>query len=291
MKKILSIFVGAIMIAALCISASAAAPTEGLIYYYSFDTAGSTAIDSVNGINLAIAGENRFVEGISGTGLSFDGSSDQVLQLGQPITAINSQNAVTVSLWAKFDASQETDHTLIGWGSGADPDNYYRLFVQGGSHNIGSQTNTGYPYGWNNNADVVGEENVKLILDDNWHHIAMVHDGAEGTITFYIDGIAYPGFGAPDGSADAQDYKIGPMTYWLTIGSMHDKVSANFKGVMDELRIYDGALTADQISALYDINNEGGGEGGSPDTFDMLTTVGIAALISTAGVVLSKKRR
>ena len=184
MKKLLSILVGVVMIAALCVPVSAAVPTDGLIYYYSFDTAGNTAVDSVNGVNLDIAGENRFVEGVSGTGLSFDGTTEQVLQIGSPATAINSKNAVTVSLWAKFDAAQANDHTLIGWGSGADPDNYYRLFAQAGSHNIGSQTSTGYPYGWNNNASVVGEEKVKAILDDNWHHIVMVHDGAEGTVTY-----------------------------------------------------------------------------------------------------------
>ena len=88
------------------------------------------------------------------------------------------------------------------------------------------------------------------VTDTNWHHIAVTSSG--GTVIFYIDGTAYP----------AGTYN---PTYTFTteaaIGGRADNLNQNnndsFLGAIDELSVYNRALTAGEIAAIYNIGSGG----------------------------------
>lgn len=103
-----------------------------------------------------------------------------------------------------------------------------------------------------------------LVNDGNWHHIAVTYDSVKNTINFYVDGV----------SRGTQSYTSGYTYYssWsngLFIGRDPNKstVSDNylFKGKMNDVRIYDHALSPKEISDIskakvihYPLNTGGG---------------------------------
>ena len=73
------------------------------------------------------------------------------------------------------------------------------------------------------------------ITENQWHHIAEVNNG--GAVTFYVDGVAD---GTATGGVGLTPDNIG-----------HDPASQSFKGNIDDVRVYNRALTADEVKALY----------------------------------------
>jgi hypothetical protein len=81
----------------------------------------------------------------------------------------------------------------------------------------------------------------KIINDGNWHHIAIVYDGSKGYL--YVDGVL-------DVSGN---YAAGPLehasTERFTVGMRGG--GYYFNGSIDEVRIYNRALSADEIKMHY----------------------------------------
>ncbi len=81
--------------------------------------------------------------------------------------------------------------------------------------------------------------------DGNWHHIALVAKENE-PLTFYFDGEALP---------VVADQKITPFLPASSgnfyVGSMPGGTTDVFQGGLDDLRIYDRVLTAEEVAELY----------------------------------------
>jgi|GEM_PF-1194731 len=83
-------------------------------------------------------------------------------------------------------------------------------------------------------------------IDDNqWHHVAFVYNqAAGGTDAFYIDG-------RPAGAAAHANAWSWPAAQPVELGRSHDTRWQKFNGLLDEVRFYDSALPADQISQVF----------------------------------------
>ncbi|MDF2792125.1 MAG: family 43 glycosylhydrolase, partial [Neobacillus sp.] len=81
----------------------------------------------------------------------------------------------------------------------------------------------------------------RVIPAGEWSHLTLTVK--EGEVVFYVNGVAkYKGTNFPNvfNSIDAE-FGLG-VNYW----------DIPFKGLMDEVRVYDGlALPADQVQSLY----------------------------------------
>ncbi len=80
------------------------------------------------------------------------------------------------------------------------------------------------------------------IVPKTWHHVALVRD--RGQVTVYLDGNRQPEIAGP-AVVDA----IKDPTSWF-IGGRNDGV-ANFEGKIDEIALYDRALTVDEFVAHH----------------------------------------
>lgn len=85
------------------------------------------------------------------------------------------------------------------------------------------------------NADAPGDTPVR---DDRWHHLAATYDGA--SVTLYVDGRAEASERLP----------LATVGRSLLLG--HNPVfnAEDFTGDLDELRVYDRALRADEVGVL-----------------------------------------
>jgi hypothetical protein len=84
-------------------------------------------------------------------------------------------------------------------------------------------------------------ESEKVITDDQWHHIGLVWDGLRRNL--YVDG--------QEVASDDIDFIALSTNGGLNIGGGKDlEAGTFFSGLIDDVRIYDVALTAEKIEAL-----------------------------------------
>ncbi|MCU7869878.1 MAG: tandem-95 repeat protein [Candidatus Thiodiazotropha sp. (ex Lucinoma borealis)] len=205
------------------------AQASQLAGYYSFDA--GTAIDDSVGIsqNGSLVGNATTVtDGTRGEVLSLDGSGDYVL-----INDLYSNPAdVTLSAWVNFTTAPVNGGEVISIGN----DIALRVddFVQGV---------TGFF--WDGSTYQFIGSGTSL-SDGNWHHLAFSFNDTANTQNLYIDGTLV---------ASANFTSSITYTGWFpqsTIGAHADLGDSSFdyNGLIDDARIYDRALSADEIATL-----------------------------------------
>ena len=204
---------------------SPAQPVDtSLVGHWTFDgpdIQGSTAIDrSGFGNNGTITGTTKTI-GKLGQGLSFDGTSDEISVLGPTIT-----NTHSFVAWIKpsgnlggYNSLVESDTTFIG------------VYLQDSSSSQCSFVQTLNFY-YSSTSHCSNTE----ITDDIWTHVAVINNA--GSVTFYVNG-------APAGTAtSAPGY---------TAGMIGNGNSTSFKGSLDDVRMYNRALSVTEVTNLYTI--------------------------------------
>jgi len=185
----------------------------------------SNASDSSGINNGTLVGNAAFTEGKVGQAFRFDGNGDAVF-LGNP-AALHLQN-FTIDAWIKRGS---TTQASLNAGGGL-------LVAYGGG---------GYAFGFLDDGRTfltqVGVSQVTStyqITDTNFHHVAVTKTGS--TVVFYVDGVAYPA------SSFDSVFSFGSQ---VAIGARGDNFANSFLGVIDELDIFNRALTGAEILAIY----------------------------------------
>ena len=88
-----------------------------------------------------------------------------------------------------------------------------------------------------------------VFADNNWHHIVGVYDGGTAVtdLEIYVDGVHSDTASISQGTYVAMENKSNP----LTIGWAPVFGGSNFDGLIDDVRIYNYALTPLQIRTEY----------------------------------------
>ncbi len=221
--------------------------SAGLVAHWQFDEgSGTTAVDSSgNGHDGNLLGDPEWVAGMIGSGaLSFDGS-DGLVDVDHD-EALNITDELTITLWVKV-GDLGTYYFLVGkQPSGTAGDNYP------GNYEFRTESNTGALQFGHQEAE--GEQytfytSETSITAEQWYHVAVSVTNGK-LVEFYIDGL-------PAGSAE-QLTNFGVLNDEpVRIGGRKDGYSF-FNGILDDVRLYDRALSAVQIQKLYN---------GNPPTF------------------------
>ncbi len=203
---------------------------RALVGYWKFDecSGNTTADSSGNGNTGALIDGPVWVDGKFGKALSFDGVDDYVRIEASSSLGVTSQ--VTVEAWvsaqAYVDSVGDNSHIVsrTDWNGGS----IYTLNIYGGTHRVAYAVNQ-YP------DQQPSESDLPL---NTWTHIAMTYDGSR--VQFYMNG-------QPDGSY-ALSGPIQVTTKWLAIGcDSYGSTWAHFNGIIDEVRIYNSALSQQEI--------------------------------------------
>lgn len=174
----------------------------------------------------------------SGSSLRFDGQTDHVIVRGY--NGITAGQPRTLAAWIK---TTRRGGVIAAWGSSRPGNNWiFRVENTNGVRGaIGVDIERGY---------FVGNRNV---ADGRWHHVAVVlpDDTASNTrdLRLYVDGQLDAGQpGGPNPSASRARIIDTGFAGSVLIGSAID--SGHFTGLIDEVALWDEALTGEQISAL-----------------------------------------
>ena len=120
---------------------------------------------------------------------------------------------------------------------------------------IDSATGAAKLYLQDNNGSAEGQTltGTKDITDNEWHHVVAIRDGVNNQNLLYVDG-------TPEDSADSVTYDSGfdSSTAKLNIGYLNSGPLYRLNGFLDEVALYNTALTQQQITDHY---NDGEGKG------------------------------
>jgi len=213
----------------LCGSALAADGNEPIAHWKFDETSGTTAYDSSgNGNDGILIGEPKWIGGIIDGALSFDGVNDYVSCGTGP--AITGTGPFAVSAWVKTDASK--GQAVLTQRSESSANGSYGLCVLADGRVQSHTYNGGY--------GVLFKSDV-TVNDGLWHHIAVVRtNSTDGEI--YVDG-------SLSGSDSGPARSLNNVPVW--IGGPGFTVPVKFNGLIDDVRIYDRALSAEEVQQLY----------------------------------------
>ena len=180
-----------------------------------------------NGLDGTVMGDPDWSPGKFGMAVDLDGTDDYI-DCGNP-DPLTIRDELTVSCWFKVESFTRTWESILAKG-----DNSYRL-------SRGPGTGNGTHMGISGTSASPDYFNAPTIVTDNkWHHIAGVYDGTQAII--YIDGkedMVYPSTG-----------QINASTYSLFIGENSQARDRYLNGLVDDVRIYNRALTADEVKSM-----------------------------------------
>jgi len=146
-------------------------------------------------------------------------------------TSLRSTSNFTVSVWVKNEKTPDANTSFLSRWSSSNNQRVWWMFIRSGQQNIFFYIST-----WWSNMKTTS--NVSLPIWQ-WHHVVMVHDWND--VLMYMDWI----------------YKTKLSNVWSLYNAPTTDLlmwSSKFSGYLDEVRMYDRALTADEVSVLYRSN-------------------------------------
>jgi hypothetical protein len=221
----------------------------GLVSWWRGENSTADAADGNNG-TIAGTGTVTYGPGVVGLAFVFDGTHRDRVDLGNP-TNLRLED-FTLEAWVKRSSPTVTSFDILG----ADGS------VAGDGAVIFGYGRGGYGFGLANNGrmflsriDLDGLFSVPLVTDTNWHHLAVTKSGANAV--FYVDGVpqATPAYVHP--APYTFDDGTCVCSAAVSIGSRGDARGGTFFGMIDEPAVFNRALTASEIQAIYNAGNAG----------------------------------
>jgi len=222
----------ALVLAFACVKMAEA--QGGLIFYLPLDEgSGDPADMSSNPTDVVIKGQLEWVDGKYGKGLKFDGNAANFVEAAHS-DKLEGMQALTVMAWAMPETPDAKPRGIVSKREASGkPGDVYNVFsytdvkfcarVNGkGAAQIFSQT---------------------VLEDGKWYHVAYVFDpggAANEKVKLYINGVL-----EASGAHENQAVDVGGNP--LYIGTLNEGYAQNWLGVLDDVSIWDKALTEAEI--------------------------------------------
>jgi len=231
-------------------------PTYGLISYWKLnETSGTTAVDSFSGYTGTLtytspaSTEPTFTTGKASNAIS--------LSNGQYVTvphnpALNITGDLTITMWVKPNSvtcsGADPAYVLISKRSSNIQEPYEFMIGCGGSLRYDAR---------GTNITFLGAGTATgLVTTGSWQHVAMTrsYSGITATVTFYINGVAVGSSSQAGGPTLTNSDPVwisrsGYFTGYTNEGS--------YSGLMDEIAIFNRALSSSEILNIYNLTNAG----------------------------------
>jgi hypothetical protein len=213
------------------------------------DRSGQGNTGTLNGLNQRSAVQGKFSQA-----LTFNGSSSYV-QLANPTNFDFNNTTFTVTGWFKSNSSTGQVF-LVAKGAASLATGGYAIALNASVNNA---ANPGFLRAFTKDNTGSGTltadqgSNSGNFNDNNWHQFAVIFTtntsiGASNNIQTYVDGVLNQ-----QGSAVTGNPYGGTNSDALSIGAraVPSAPAGYFPGVIDDVRIYNRALSATEVTRLY----------------------------------------
>jgi hypothetical protein len=199
----------------------------------------TTADSSGNGNTGTLTNGPTWATGKLGNGLSFDGVNDYV-NMGNVLNMTT--NDFTVGAWIK--TTMVAEGHIVSKGSNASG-TLKRYILQtvlvSGTYRCGFSISDG-------DIRTIGS-GVINVADGNWHYCVVVFD-RDSTAKVYVDGKL-------DGTPVTLASQVDDLTNTTPFYIGRNATGSYFNGLIDDVRIYNRALSAGEVAQMYNSTKDG----------------------------------
>jgi len=229
-----------------------AALNDGLIAYYPFN--GNANDESGYGNHAFVHGsilvEDKF--GNKDSAFSFDGLDDYILIKHSPENNFDITESFSISLYLNINPE------VMNKPNGVS-------IIEKATSNMQDYTPVPYPYVIrvpkdktsgelyysmfdSSKSDKVSSQNIKVV-DNLWHHVVIIKD-KQNSIKLYIDNTLAEERNeiVSEKSSNDSDIFLGRRG-----GDSNENFELSFHGLMDEVRIYNRAISSSEVGALFNL--------------------------------------
>lgn len=211
-------------------------PLDGLVLHYNFENITNGYVTDLSGLANSgrVFGAVALGGGVAGAYASFDGSNDYIQV---PHSASLRSTNFTAAVWVfGEDTLPAVERGIIGKHRAFDNISYYWLY-QGDTNFYGSMV--GGSYG---NFKNVAYPSASGIYQ--WSHLALVYRGT--TMSLFVNGVPVSTQTIEGFTGNAYDLLVGAGEWDSSL-----RPQRWWKGGLDEVRLYNRGLSADEVQALY----------------------------------------
>jgi len=222
-------FISFILVLSIVAPSMGADPDPSLMGWWTFD--GHALDSSGNDRHGTLHGNPQFVPGVSGEAMEFQPNPDYVTI--DSYKGILGTHAFSITAWVR--TTNTAIEQIVHWGTQSNNQRVEfridsnRLRISHGGGNVQGNTD---------------------LIDGEWHHVAAAvienATASSGDVTFYVDG-------EDDtmASTDPDGWNIvANPTLDVTIGWRPTQQDRPFIGTIDDVRIYDKALTPEEVQQI-----------------------------------------
>ncbi len=212
--------------------------TTGLVLYLPMESAANPVDASADPTTVTVLGTLSLADGQLGTqGLAFNGDPANRLEVAHA-PKLEGMSALTIEAWAyPQNIASHEGMAIVSKRIANQNADAYNLFIWTGQH-LEARVNAGG-----------GVNSTTALQNNTWYHIAYVFDAqaaAGEKAKLYVNGVLE---GSGDHTATAaQGSNGGGAPIW--IGELDSARGFPWDGILDEIGIWDIALTSDDVNLL-----------------------------------------
>lgn len=245
-------------------------PGGPLSFYVAYDgTTSNPLMNAVDSIRASFPSDNPLasIDGIRGKAVQ--GVNQKFIKFAKPNDWASVASSLTVSFWYKRDG--QTKNNKGGNGpeyimslkqTSVDGKNHWSgstclVFLEGNNTACAVKTMWVDKNGADSWWTWEGGQTIAGLLDNKWHHIAIVYNSTNSVATLYVDGIANPNTKGWSGHGPIaldnnriQEVRVGAGRAAATTDT-DDWLASTWKGGLDQFRLYSKALTAAEVQSLF----------------------------------------
>lgn len=236
-------------------------PGSPLKFYTAFDGGN---VDSIRA-NFGVSENVTYEQGV--TGMAYKGGADSYIKYTSA-NDFSSVKSFTISFWLKKNGPPAAGAgTQWVFGLPTTTDIWHRhemcFFFEDASNPSSADSATCKIILQDQFIEFVGAKRIPNLLNDQWHHVALVYDEKTSKLATYVDGVQQipndPSVtdikkdGNPRGAlsfTNVSGFVIGGPGHYA-IGKTPDDWMHNYDGLLDQFRLYGTALSAAEVTALY----------------------------------------
>jgi len=257
-------------------------PNGPLRFYTAFDgTTANPLMNAVDSIRASFPSDNPFetVDGITGNAVQGSTTNNKAIKYASP-NDFAKATSFTIAFWMKHQPTPDGAQFVFAMPKAVDKSGWTTntetfMLIEDNSpdRNHSTADSAAVKFALKDHwFEFIGDKRITGILDNSWHHMAITYDENSSEVKFYVDGqektSGLPaGFGdmtnngAPYGKmnfSNVTGFAVGGWSQHIGLPGPGDNPTPGgeswakaFSGALDQFRLYNEALSASDVQALY----------------------------------------
>ena len=203
----------------------------------------NNALDSVGANHGTVHGTVNYVPGVEGSAFLFP--DDGYIDFGNPmLDSSGSVSGFTFAAWYRFDGADAPPFggpgAIAEYGSSVDGG--FRISQGGSNHIWFTVTTIDEQMNPKTNGFITG---LPFWFLGEVYHLAATYDAASHTMSLYQNGVLVESRNDLDPNSVLGNSQLATLEM-----GRHSETDARFEGMLDDIRLYNHALSASEIAAL-----------------------------------------